>query len=137
MQDPFYHQLYTSLIADLDDHSLRNTPLAEVYALVEHLDSYRPSLQADIQNLTAHLSPLIEDRCLPDQRLKLEILTESQITSGVLATLSLKELFELSDGYSHLLTEAASSDLSAAQSSLLNSAGLSVHHLEKQVEMKR
>jgi hypothetical protein len=67
--------------------------LAEVDALVEYLDSYRPSLKADIQNLTSLLSPLIEDRCLPDQRLKLEMLSESQI-----ATQSLKELFEMQAG---------------------------------------
>jgi hypothetical protein len=40
--------------------------LIEVDALMEHLDSYRPSLKADIQNLTSLLSPLIEDLCLPD-----------------------------------------------------------------------
>src|SRR6266566_513797 len=67
---------------DLDDHSFRNTPLAEVDAFVEYLDSYRPSLQVDIQNLTALLLPLIEDQFLPDQRLKLEMFTESQIASG-------------------------------------------------------
>jgi hypothetical protein len=67
--------------------------LAEVDVIVEYLDSYRPSLKADIQNLTSLLSPLIEDQCLPDQRLKLEMLSESQI-----ATQSLKELFEMQAG---------------------------------------
>jgi hypothetical protein len=43
--------------------------LPEVDALVEYLDSYRPSLTADIENLTSLLSPLIEDQGLPDQRL--------------------------------------------------------------------
>jgi hypothetical protein len=62
-------QLYVGLIANLDDHSLRNMKLPEVYALVEHLDFYRPSLKADIKNLTSLLSPLIEDHCLLDQRL--------------------------------------------------------------------
>jgi hypothetical protein len=104
--------LYSSLITDLDNRSLRNVTLPEIDALVEYLDSYRPSLKADIQNLTSLLSPLIEDRCLPDQRLKLEMLTESQITSGEHAARSLKELFEFSDYYSYFLTEAARSDLS-------------------------
>jgi hypothetical protein len=70
---------------------------------VEYLDPYRLSLKADIQNLTSLLLPLIEDRCLPDWRLKLEMLTESQITSGEHITQSLKELF---------LTKAACSNLS-------------------------
>jgi len=69
--------LHDSLITDLDDHSLRNMTLPEVDALVEYLDSYRSSLKADIQNLTSLLLLLIEDQCLPDQRLKLEMLTES------------------------------------------------------------
>ena len=86
--------------------------LPEVDTLVEHLDSYRPSLKADIQNLTSLLSPLIEDQCLPDQRLQLEMLTESQITSGEHTTRSLKELFEYSDDYSSFLSEIARSDLS-------------------------
>jgi hypothetical protein len=79
---------------------------------VEYLDSYRPALKDDIKDLTSFLSPLIEDRCLPDQRLKLEMLSESQITSGELATQSLKELFVFCDDFSYYLTEAASSDLS-------------------------
>jgi hypothetical protein len=81
-------------------------------ALVEYLDSYRPSLKADIQNLTSLLSPLIEDQCLPDQRLKLEMMTESQITSGEHAARSLKELFEFSSDYSSPLVETPRSDLS-------------------------
>jgi hypothetical protein len=43
--------------------------LPEVDTLVEYLDSYRPSLKADIQNLTFLLLLFIEDQCLPDQRL--------------------------------------------------------------------
>jgi hypothetical protein len=82
--------------------------LAKVDALVEYLDSYRPSLKANIQNLTSLLSPLIEDQCLPDQRLKLEMLSESQIASR---TQLLKELFEFSDDYSSFLTEAATQSL--------------------------
>ena len=105
-------QPYDSVITDLDDLSLRNIKLLEVDALVEYLDSYRPSLKADIQNLTSLLPPLIEDQRLLDQRLELEILTGSQITSGEHATRSLKELFEFSDGYSSFLTETARSDLS-------------------------
>jgi hypothetical protein len=86
--------------------------LPEIDALMERLDSYRPSLKADIQNLTSLLLPLIEDRCLPEQRLRLEILTESQIISGEHATRSLKELFEHSDDCSAFLIEAAYSNLS-------------------------
>ena len=78
-------------------------------ALMEHLDSYRPSLRSDIQNLTSLLSPMIEDQCLPGQRLYLEMLTENQIASGYLATQSLKELFEFIDEYSYFLTEAMQS----------------------------
>jgi len=58
---------------------------------VKYLDFYRPAFKDDVKNLTSLLSPLIEDRCLPDQRLKLEMLSESQITSGELAAQSLKE----------------------------------------------
>jgi hypothetical protein len=79
---------------------------------MEHLDSYKPSLKADIQNLTSLLSPLIEGRCLPDQRLKLEMLSESQIASRDHETQSLKELFEFSNDYLSFPTEAARSDLS-------------------------
>jgi hypothetical protein len=59
-------QLYVGLVTNPADHSLRNMQLPEVDTLVEHLNSYRPSLKADIQNLTSLLSPLIEDQCLPD-----------------------------------------------------------------------
>jgi hypothetical protein len=105
-------QLYVSLIANLDDHSLRNMKLPKVDALVEHLDFYRLSLKADIKNLTSLLSLLIEDYCLPDQRLQLEMLTKSQIASREHAARSLKELFEFSDNCSFFLTKAAGSDLS-------------------------
>jgi hypothetical protein len=81
--------------------------LIEVDALVEYLDSYRPSLKADIQNLIFLLSPLIEDRCLPDQRLYLEILTKSQIVSREYTNRSLKQLFELTNSYLSFLTQAA------------------------------
>jgi hypothetical protein len=56
-------QLHDSLITNPDERSLRNLTLPEVDALVEYLDSYRPALKTDIQNLTSLLSPLIEDRC--------------------------------------------------------------------------
>jgi hypothetical protein len=109
-------QLYVGLATDPADNSLRNMQLPDVDTLVEHMDSYRPSLKADIQNLTSLLSPLIEDQCLPDQRLHLEMLTESQIASGEHTTRSLKELFEYSDDYSSFLTEIARSDLSTETS---------------------
>ncbi len=70
---------------------------------------YRPSLKADIKNLTSLLL-LVEDQYLPDQRLDLEMLTESQIASGELAARSLKELFKYSDDYSSFLIEIARSD---------------------------
>jgi hypothetical protein len=108
--------LYVGLVTNPADHSLRNMQLHEVDTLVEYLDSYRPSLKADIQNLTSLLSPLIEDQCLPDQKLQLEMLTESQITSGEHTTRSLKELFECSDDYSSFLTEIARSNLSTEAS---------------------
>ncbi len=76
---------------------------------VEYLDSYRPSLKADMENLTSLLL-LVKDQCLPDRRLELEMLTESQIASGELATRSLEELFKYSDNYSSFLTEIARSD---------------------------
>jgi hypothetical protein len=79
---------------------------------VERLDSYRPSLKADIQNLTSLLSLLIEAYYLPDQKLKLKMLSESQITSGEHETQSLKELFEFTNECSTFLTEEALSDLS-------------------------
>jgi hypothetical protein len=105
-------QLYVGLIANLNDHSLRNMKLPEVDALVEHLDFYRPSLKADIKNLTSLLLLLIEDHCLLDQRLQLKMLTESQIASREHAARSLKELFEFSNNCSSFLTEAARSNLS-------------------------
>src|SRR5258706_13621635 len=105
-------QLYIGLYANLDDYSLRNMTLPEVDALVEYLDSYKPCLKADIKNLTSVLPLLIEDQCLPDQRLTLETLTESQLASGEHTTQSLKELFKFSDDYLSFLTETACSDLS-------------------------
>jgi hypothetical protein len=86
--------------------------LLEIDALVEQLDSHRPSLKAEIQNLTSLLLPLIQDQCLPDRKLELEMLTRNQIVSGEQADRSLKELFEFSDDYSSFLTEIARSDLS-------------------------
>ena len=100
-------QALLSLITDLNDYSLRNTDISEVDALMKRLDSYRLSLKTDIQNLTSLLSPLIEGCCLLDQKLKLEILSKSQITSGEHETRSLKELFEFTDDCSYFLTEEA------------------------------
>jgi hypothetical protein len=50
---------------------------------------------------------LIEGRYFPEQRLQLEMFTESQIASREHTDLSLKELFEFTNGYLSLLTEAA------------------------------
>jgi len=93
--------------------SFRKLTLPQIDALVEYLDSSRPSLKSDIQNLTSLLPALIEDRCLPSQRLKLEILSESQITSGEHASRSLRELLEYADDdYTSFLTEEALSEFS-------------------------
>jgi hypothetical protein len=51
-------------------------------ALVKYLDSSKPPLRIHIQSLTSILPPLIEGRSLPNRRLKLEMMSESQITSG-------------------------------------------------------
>jgi hypothetical protein len=75
---------------------------------VEHLDSYRPSLKTDIQNLTYILSAVIDDRCLPDQKLRLEMLTESQITAGEHTNRSLEALFEFTDECSYFVAESTS-----------------------------
>ena len=63
----------------------------------------RPSLKSDIQNVTCLLSVMIEDRCLPDQKLWLEMLTDEQIASGELATNSLEELLKVTDEASYLI----------------------------------
>jgi len=126
-------QLHNNRVTNLEHRSLRNLTILEVDALVKYLDSYRPALNDDIKNLTSLLSPLIEDRCLPGQRLKLEMLSESQITSGELAAQSLKELFDLSDECSYFLTEADGSDLpqSGTEASLSSQVDL-----EKQADFK-
>jgi hypothetical protein len=56
-------------------------------------------LPSDIQNLTPILYSLIEDRPLPDQKLCLEMLIESQIASG-------EELFKFTDECSYFIGEA-------------------------------
>ena len=78
-----------------------NIHLPAIDALVENLDSYRPSLESDIQNLTYLLSFMIEDQCLPDEKLRLEMLTDEQIASGELATNSLEELLKVTDEASY------------------------------------
>jgi hypothetical protein len=98
-------------LMSLTNHRLRNIHLPEVDALLEHLDSYRPSLQSSIQNVTLLLSLVIEDRCLPEQKLHLEMLTESQIASGEHAAQSLEELFKLTDEFSYFLAQNIHSDL--------------------------
>ena len=86
--------------------------LLKIDGPVERLDSHRPSLKTEIQSLKSLLSPLIEGCCLPDWKLKLEILSESQITSGENETRSLRELFEFTDDCLSFLTEEALSDRS-------------------------
>jgi hypothetical protein len=108
---------YYSLSTNLDSYRLRNTHLPEIKALVEHLDSYRPSLKSDIHNLTFLLSLIIEDRCLPEQRLRLETLCESQIVSGEHAAQSLKDLFEFTDECLGFLAETTQPDQSITEGS--------------------
>jgi hypothetical protein len=83
----------------VDSHRFRHINLTDVDDLVTHLSSYRPSLRADIQNLTPTLYSLIEDRPLPDQKLCLEMLIKSQIASG-------EELFKFTDECSYFIGEA-------------------------------
>jgi hypothetical protein len=51
----------------------------------------------DIQNVTDLLSLMIEDRCLPDQKLLLETLTDKQTVSGWLAANSVKDLLNFTN----------------------------------------
>jgi hypothetical protein len=85
----------------LTNHRLLNIHLPAIDALMENLDSYRPSLKSDIQNVTNLLSCMVEDRCLPDEKLWLEMLTDEQIASGELATNSLEELLKVTDEASY------------------------------------
>lgn len=96
-------------------NSLRNVKHGQEDALIEYLDSHSPSLKSDILNITSVLLPIIEDRCLPDQKLQLEVLSPAQIASGELENRSLKELFEYSDNCSNFLAEAFCYDSSQTQ----------------------
>lgn len=79
---------------------------------MEYLDFSRPSFKINIRNLTSFLSVLIENRCLPSQRLILEVLSENQIASGEHASRSLKELFKYAGGHTYFLTEKTISEFS-------------------------
>jgi hypothetical protein len=87
----------------LTNHRFLNIHLPAIDALMENLDSYRPSLKSDIQNVTNLLSYIVEDPCLPDEKLWLEMLTDEQIASGELATNSLEELLKVTDEASYLI----------------------------------
>lgn len=50
---------------------------------------------------------MIEDQPLTDQKLYLELLTESQIASGEHAAQPLEEVFKLTDEYSYFISDAA------------------------------
>jgi hypothetical protein len=50
---------------------------------------------------------MIENRPLPDQKLCLEMLTESQVASGEHVTQPLEEVFKLTDEYSYFMSDAA------------------------------
>ena len=88
-----------------------NVRLPDVDTLLEHLDFYRPSLKSSIQNVTLLLSLMIEDQRLPEEKLVLEMLTESQIASGEHATQGLDTLFKLTDELSYYMAEDIQSDL--------------------------
>lgn len=90
----------------VDNNRFRRIGLPYIDDLVTHLNSYRPSLRADIKNLTPILYSLIQDRPLPDQKLCLEMLIESQIASREHATKSLEELFKFTDECSYFMGEA-------------------------------
>ena len=79
------------------NHRFRRINLPEVDALLENLDYCRPSLKSDIENVTVLLSLMIENRCLPEQKLLLETLTDEQTASGELAATSVKELLNFTD----------------------------------------
>ena len=85
----------------LTNHRFLNIHLPAIDALMENLDSYRPSLKSDIQNVTNLLSYIVEDQCLPDEKLWIEMLTDEQIASGELATNSLEELLKVTDDASY------------------------------------
>lgn len=79
------------------NHRFRRINLPEVDVLTENLDCCRPSLKSDLQNVTVLLSLMIEDQCLPDQKLLLETLTDEQTASGELATNPVKELLNFTN----------------------------------------
>jgi hypothetical protein len=81
---------------------------------VEYLRHRYLSLKADIENLTSFLAQLIEDQCLPNRKLKLEMWSESEMGSGPHTSMSLGELFEYSSegDYMSFLTDWGLSELS-------------------------
>lgn len=81
----------------LMNRRFRRITLSEVDVLMESLDSHRPALKSDIQNVTDLLSLMIEDQCLPDQKLVLETLTDDQTASGELAAHSVRDLLNFAD----------------------------------------
>ncbi|CZR66024.1 uncharacterized protein PAC_15924 [Phialocephala subalpina] len=103
---------------DLWDENLRELTAPQEDALIAHLDSSRPCLKTDIENLSSFLSALIEGQCLPKRTLTLEMLTEAQIRSGELEIRPLRELLEYSDdvNYASYLTDEALSELSQTES---------------------
>jgi hypothetical protein len=79
---------------DFESHKFLNIHLPKVDALMENLDS-------NIRNVSCLLSSMIEDRCLSDQKMCLEMLTDEQIAPGELATNSLEELLKFTDEASY------------------------------------
>lgn len=101
--------LNTGPSKDIHIYRLLTIGLSAVDDVVRYLESCRPSLGTDIHNLTPFLYSMIEDQPLPDQKLHLELLTESQIASGEHATQSLEEVFKLTYDYSYFMSEVAPS----------------------------
>jgi len=80
-----------------ENHSLRAFTGDEEDALVKYLYRSKPSLKADIENLSTLLLQLIEQQCLLDRKLMLETWSESEIRSREHISRLLKDLFEYLD----------------------------------------
>lgn len=79
-----------SSLADLTKLQLRE--------LLEVMEATHPLLKDQLHTLSSSVLPdLIEHKRLPARRLKIELFSESQVTAGELASLSLRELFEFCD----------------------------------------
>jgi hypothetical protein len=103
-----------------ENHSLRALTGDEEDTLVDCLHRSKPSLKANIENLSTLLLQLIEQQYLPDRKLMLKKWSESEIRSGEHASRSLKDLFEYSDekDYTSFLTSQATPGFSPPDTEL-------------------